>query len=86
MLDSVCLQAYVKMKRPNNGRQIDFGGGRVADNRFVVPYCPYLLRRYNAHINCEGSYLVQTLSMSCGLVVSGLRAVKYLYKVRKTFK
>ncbi|KAH7720140.1 hypothetical protein AAVH_12402, partial [Aphelenchoides avenae] len=58
--------AYVKMKRPNNGRQIDFGGGRVADNRFVVPYCPYLLRRYNAHINCE--------------VVSGLRAVKYLYK------
>ncbi|KAH7703395.1 hypothetical protein AAVH_29433 [Aphelenchoides avenae] len=58
--------AYVKLKRPDNGRVVDFGGGRIADNRFVVPYCPYLLRRYNAHINCE--------------VVAGLKAVKYLYK------
>ncbi|XP_027166288.1 uncharacterized protein LOC113766278 [Coffea eugenioides] len=37
------------------------------DNRWVVPYNPYLLTRYNCHINVE--------------ICSGIKAVKYLYKV-----
>ncbi|XP_059629828.1 uncharacterized protein LOC132272751 [Cornus florida] len=36
------------------------------DNRWVVPYNPYLLQRYDCHINVE--------------ICSGLSAVKYLYK------
>ena len=40
--------------------------GKVMDNRYVVPYNPYLLLKYNAHINVE--------------VCTSLRAVKYIYK------
>ena len=39
---------------------------KLLDNRWVVPYNPYLLTRYNFHIKIE--------------VCSGLKAVKYLYK------
>ncbi|GBN67893.1 hypothetical protein AVEN_189608-1 [Araneus ventricosus] len=42
-----------------------FGRGREMDNRFVVPYNPYLLLKYNAHIN---------------EVCTSLRVVKYIYK------
>ena len=38
----------------------------VVDNRFVVPYNPYLLQRFDAHINVE--------------VVATMGCVKYLYK------
>ncbi|GBM31856.1 hypothetical protein AVEN_56948-1 [Araneus ventricosus] len=43
-----------------------FVRGREMDNRFVVPYNPYLLMKYNAHINVE--------------VCTSLRAGKYIYK------
>ena len=36
------------------------------DNRWVVPYCPYLSKRYNAHINIE--------------ICSSINAFKYLFK------
>ncbi|GBN30869.1 hypothetical protein AVEN_47680-1 [Araneus ventricosus] len=39
---------------------------REMDNRFVVPYNPYLLLKYNAHINVE--------------VSTSVRVVKYIYK------
>nr|XP_045084652.1 uncharacterized protein LOC123494084 [Aegilops tauschii subsp. strangulata] len=38
----------------------------MLDNRWVVPYNPYLLRMFNCHINVE--------------VCSSIKAVKYLYK------
>ena len=38
----------------------------VLDNRWVVPYNPYLLKKYKAHINVH--------------VCTSIRAVKYLYK------
>ena len=40
--------------------------GVELDNRWVVPYNPYLSKRYNAHINVE--------------ICSSILAFKYLYK------
>jgi hypothetical protein len=40
--------------------------GFVFDNRWVVPYNPYLTMRYQCHINVE--------------VCNSIMAVKYLYK------
>uniref|UniRef100_A0ABD2WQT2 ATP-dependent DNA helicase n=1 Tax=Trichogramma kaykai TaxID=54128 RepID=A0ABD2WQT2_9HYME len=41
-------------------------GRRIADNRFVVPYNPYLLLKYNCHINVE--------------VCTTVLCIKYLFK------
>ena len=56
---------YPIYRRRNDGRTVEVRG-HVYDNRSVVPYNPYLSKRYNAHINVE--------------VCSSVRAFKYLYK------
>ena len=57
---------YPLYKRPNNGRKIIYSKTRIADNRFVVPYNPYLCLKYNCHINVE--------------ICSTILCVKYLFK------
>ena len=52
--------------RPRNNRQTVKISGQVLDNRWVVPYNPYLLAKYVCHINIE--------------ICSTIKAVKYLYK------
>ncbi|KAK6020980.1 hypothetical protein OSTOST_13359, partial [Ostertagia ostertagi] len=56
---------YPEYSRPNDGRTV-VSGGKVLDNRSVVPYNKYLALRYNGHLNVE----------ICGMV----QAVKYMYK------
>ena len=56
-------QAFHQMCRPDNGRKCDKTG---LDNRRVVPHNPYLLLKYQCHINVE--------------VVASIAAIKYLYK------
>ena len=56
---------YPNYARPNNGRTITKGAFQL-DNRWIVPYSPYLLLRYNCHINVER--------------VFDIKSVKYLYK------
>ncbi|XP_075108897.1 uncharacterized protein LOC142180730 [Nicotiana tabacum] len=56
---------YPIYKRRNDGKIVNVRGMRM-HNQWVVPYNPYLLTRYNCHINVE----------SC----SGVKANKYLYK------
>ncbi|XP_072047113.1 uncharacterized protein [Amphiura filiformis] len=51
--------------RPNDGTFHEKNGFRF-DNRWVVPYNPWLLLKYNAHINTE--------------VGGSVKNVKYLYK------
>ena len=69
-LDSSAQQHKVKICYPIYRKRDDNIIGKVKnamlDNRWVIPYNPYLLSRYNCHINVE--------------ICSGLKAVKYLYK------
>ena len=60
---------YPLYRRPDNGRTVEKNGIPL-DNRFVVPYCPYLSIKYNAHINVE----------ACMSVKSVKYIFKYVYK------
>ena len=44
--------SYPVYQRSNNNRTVQVCGIKL-DNRWVVPYNPYLLLKYNAHINVE---------------------------------
>uniref|UniRef100_A0A8I6WRR5 ATP-dependent DNA helicase n=1 Tax=Hordeum vulgare subsp. vulgare TaxID=112509 RepID=A0A8I6WRR5_HORVV len=57
--------SYPVYRRRDDGRQAKVRR-QMLDNRWVVPYNPYLLRMFNCHINVE--------------VCSSIKAVKYLYK------
>ena len=56
---------YQKYKRCNDGRKNRIRGIDL-DNQWVVPYNPYLLTKFNFHINVE--------------ICSTIKAIKYLYK------
>ena len=56
---------YPLYRRRDDSRTVEVGGIKL-DNRWVVPYNPYLLLKYNAHINVE--------------ICSTVSAVKYLNK------
>lgn len=58
--------SYVKTRRRDDGKRYNVRGTTM-DNRFVVSYSPYLLNKYEAHINVE--------------CTTGLNAIKYIYKV-----
>ena len=58
-------KGYPLYRRRNNNRTVEVKNVQL-DNRWVVPYNPYLLLKYNAHINVE--------------ICSTVMAVKYLYK------
>ena len=55
-----------RRRLPDNGGFSFEKNGFQIDNSWVVPYNPYLLLKYNAHLNVE--------------VVHSVQAVKYLYK------
>jgi hypothetical protein len=71
---SMAEDGYIRYRRRNNGRmftkKIRTDDGSFVDfeytNQWVVPYNPYLSRKYGCHINVE----------AC----TSIRAVKYLYK------
>lgn len=57
--------SYPVYRRRDNGRTF-LKDGFEYDNRWVVPYNPYLSAKYNAHINVE--------------IATSITSVKYLYK------
>ncbi|XP_053149050.1 LOW QUALITY PROTEIN: uncharacterized protein LOC128343641 [Hemicordylus capensis] len=59
------INGYPKYRRRNTGNSKN-QRGKPIDNRWVVPYNPFLALRYNCHINVE--------------VCASVRSVKYLFK------
>lgn len=57
--------SYPIYRRRDDGQRVTIRRAEL-DNRWVVPYNPVLLMRYNCHINVE--------------ICSSIKAVKYLYK------
>lgn len=59
------VDGYPIYRRRNNGNSFETRGIEV-DNRWIVPYNPYLTKRYDAHINVE--------------ICSSIKSIKYLFK------
>ncbi|XP_065642205.1 uncharacterized protein LOC124814644 [Hydra vulgaris] len=59
------FNGYPNYRRLDNGRVVIIKGNQV-DNRWVVPYNPWLSKKYQAHINVEACMFI--------------KSVKYLYK------
>lgn len=53
-------EGYPLYRRRNDGCTYDIRG-KMVDNRWIVPHNPYLLARYNCHINVECSASFATL-------------------------
>ena len=51
-VSSTANDGYPNYRRKDNGRSVQVGKA-VLNNRWVVPYNPFLLLKYNAHINVE---------------------------------
>ena len=66
IVDPDNFYAIYRRRSPSDGGRTAVKSGYTIDNRWVVPYNPYLSRRYNCHINVE--------------VCSSPKAAKYLYK------
>ncbi len=62
---SLSEDGFALYARPNDGVKVE-KRGFVFDNRWVVPYNPKLLYKYNAHINVE--------------VCASVKNIKYIYK------
>lgn len=52
---------YPLYARPDDGRAYDVKGVMV-DNRWIVPYCPFLLAKYDCHINVECAVSLATMA------------------------
>ena len=59
------VDGYPRYRRIDTGKKYPSGNAAV-DNRWVVPYNPYLTLKYNCHINVE--------------VCASIKSVKYLFK------
>jgi hypothetical protein len=57
---------YPEYACPNDGQAFTDSNGHIFDNKWVVPYNPYLLTKYNCHMNVE--------------VCASIKAVKYIHK------
>ena len=66
VVDPDSYYATYRRRSPADGGRTVTHKGRVIDNRWVIPYNPYLSKRFNCHINVE--------------CCASPKAAKYLYK------
>ena len=56
---ALAINGYPMYRREDNGRTLAVGSKEV-DNRWIVPYNPYLSSKYKAHINLEACTTVKS--------------------------
>ncbi|XP_072047483.1 uncharacterized protein [Amphiura filiformis] len=66
---NICVDGYPTYRRRDNGATMMVRGVQV-DNRWIVPYNPWLSKKYKAHINLE----------ACMSIKSVKYIFKYVYK------
>lgn len=71
-----------RRRAPENGghvyEQIQSNGSVVIiDNQWIVPYCPFLSRLFNAHINVEICSSVKSIKYICKYVTKGSDAAMF---------
>ena len=58
--DDQIYPVYRRRRQAADGRPIQYSyKGRLVDNRWVVPFSPYLLKKYECHLNVEACVSVQ---------------------------
>ena len=67
---------YPHYKRSNNGRKIMYHKNRIADNRYVVPYNPYLILKYNCHLNVEVCSTILCIKYYLNIVIKDVIALR----------
>ena len=68
-ITTISDDSYVSYRRRDDGRQHEVRRCQV-DNRWVVPHCPFLLRKYRCHFNVE-----------CVISIKSFKYIfKYIYK------
>ena len=75
--------ANVNRKPPNSERQED-QEPIVIDNRWVVPYCPLLLRALNCHVNVELCSSIKAIKYICKYINKGNDMATFALKNRIT--
>jgi len=69
--EDATLYPLYRRRAPDGDRILSyFHKNRMVDNQWIVPYSPYLLRKYRCHINVE----------ACASVLAIKYAYKYIYK------
>ncbi|XP_029642741.1 uncharacterized protein LOC115217239 [Octopus sinensis] len=66
-----------RRRHPDNGGFTITLRGHQVDNRWVVPYCPFLMKTFNAHINVEFCHSVKSIKYICKYVNMGSDAAMF---------
>uniref|UniRef100_A0A0L8GN26 ATP-dependent DNA helicase n=1 Tax=Octopus bimaculoides TaxID=37653 RepID=A0A0L8GN26_OCTBM len=66
-----------RWRRPENSGFTTTVKGSKVDNRWVVPYCPLLLKIFNAHINVEFCSSVKAIKYICKYINKGSDAAVF---------
>jgi hypothetical protein len=86
---TVGVDGYPEYRRRDNGRTWvvpnpqRLGQETVCDNRWVVPYNPYLLRKYQAHINVEICATIQAIKYITKYVYKGADRVTVQLQIKE---
>ncbi|PPR07149.1 hypothetical protein CVT24_010778 [Panaeolus cyanescens] len=72
---------YPEYYRPNDGVSVQVRNGFHADNRWIVPYCPYLSAKYDCHLNVECAISLNSLKYVFKYIQKGLdRTIMELHR------